>query len=284
MKRATLLAAILGFCGAANAQLLTPSEQEVNIAFATLRGMDKVLFRMQGAEYIGSITTPIQSDLFWNRPITAIPAQDLQIELIEARNLVQTRRIVADGRHLWTVDLTKPQYSVARYGSYGAAMPTDYDSNALQSFNLSANGQSALLARMVREIWGGTTSQYRPWIPSSTNRSEFTIQGGATYADPVVPTRVYVSSLTKKYFVYWLTKSGVKTRSLTFEMDFNNTTTNFDLTAIYYSDNSAMGSTNRLTDWKMTVYTGILPASGNFAFTPAAGWRAVAGPRPNGSG
>lgn len=281
-----LIPGIVCFCLASSvlAQSLTPSEQEVNIAFATLRGYDKTLFRLQGNEYFGSTTTVLQSDFFWDRPLLS-SAQDMKFELLEAQNSVLFRRVVGDGRHAWGIDLAKSQYSVARYGSYTAAKPADYESNGLQNLNVLASGQSSYLARLTREVWGGVGSQYRPWIPASSNRGEFTVQGvGATLKDPVVPTRVYSASLTKKFHVYWVTQNGVNTRSLTFELDENSGTGNWDLTAIYYSDYVKLGKIGRMTDWKTTIYTGILPSPGNFIYTPIAGSRAVAGPRPNGGG
>jgi hypothetical protein len=272
------LAAVSSF-----AQTLTPSEQEVNIAFNTLRGVDKVLFRLQGNEYFGPSTIPIATDLFWDRPVPS-SGQDMRFEMLEARNSILTSRVVGDGRHMWGIDLLRNTYSASRYGSYTAAKPADYEVNGLQSFNLLSTGQSAWIARMTREIWGGTVAQYRPWIPASSLRSEQSVQGGATFPDPVVPTRVYNSSLTKEFFVYWTKKGGVPTRSLTFELDLNAATSNYDLSAIYFTDVSTVGATSRMVDWKTTVFTGVLPSTGNFVYNPPAGARAVAGPRPNGGG
>lgn len=284
--RSKLITTTLFSClavGFASAQALSASETDVNQAFITLRGIDKVLFRLQGNIYYGATTTPISSDLFWDRP-AASTAQDMKLELLEAQNSIVTHRVVGDGQHLWSADLLKNTYSVARYGSYTATVPTDYFQNGLQSFNLLASGQSALLARMTREIWGGLAASYRPWIPASTNRSEATISGGATATDPVVPKRSYVSTPTTEFHVYWLTKAGIPTRSLTFELVQNPTTGGWDLGTIYFSDSSQIGATTRLVDWRTDVYTSILPSTGNFVFTPTPGARAIAGPRPNGSG
>jgi len=265
------------------AQALSPSELEVDAAFKRLRPEPSALLRLVGAEYFGSTTTPIQSDLFWNRPALST-AQDMRIELLEARNAVWTRRVVADSRHVWGVDLVKNTYSTARYGTYTGNKPNDYEANGLQSVGILASGDSSWLARMVREVWGGTDALYRPWIPASTNRAEFTVAGGATYADPVVNTRAYASSSTKKFHIYWLQKAGVPVRSVTFELDENQATATWNLTAVYFSDRVNKGAIQRLVDWKATVYTGTLPAAGNFTFTPSVGARAIAGPRPNGSG
>lgn len=266
-------------------QSLTASEVEVDQAFKTLRGENKALFRLIGAEYFGSTTTPINVDLFYDRPVGKT-MQDLRMELLEARNGAWTRRVVADGRHVWGVDLVKNTYSTARYGSYNATKPADYEQNGFQSLNVLSNGQSSWLSRLTREVWGGNDAVYRPWIPASSNRSEATVQGtGATFADPVVPTRIYASSLTKKYHVYWLSKAGTPVRSLTFELVENASGTAWNLNAIYFSDRTAVGSVAKLTDWKADLFVGTaLPAAGNFAYTPSPGARAIAGPRPNGSG
>lgn len=268
----------------ASAQSLTASETEVNQAFVNLRGADKALFHLSGSEVFGATTTPIASDFFWSRPIPST-AQDMKMELVEARNGLQVHRVVADGQHVWGVDLVKNTYSASRYGSYTATAPTDYEVNGLQSVNLLTSAQSALLARMAREVWGGTTAMYRPWIPASANRSERTVSGtGDTFTDPVVTTRTYASTDTTKYHVYWVTQNGTPVRSLTWYLEYNGGTGSWDLKSIYYSDLSKRGSVSRLVDWKADIYTGVLPSSGNFVYTPAAGSRAVAGPRPNGSG
>jgi hypothetical protein len=207
------------------------------------------------------------------------------MELVESRNLVPTHRVVADGRHVWGIDLLRNTYSTARYGSYTAARPTDYEQNGFQSLNIFSADQSVWLARLVREVWAGTGATYRPWVPASSNRSEFTLVGpGLTQNDPVVSTRIYASSDIKKFHIYWVTKAGVPTRSLTFELDQDTTSGNWNLTTIYYSDRTRIGTVNRLIDWRTTAYTGLLPSAGNFTFTPSAGARAIASPRPNGAG
>jgi hypothetical protein len=265
------------------AQALTPSELEVDAAFKALRPETNALLRLVGNEYFGSTTTPIQTDLFWNRPGFA-GAQDMRIEMLEARNALWNRRVVADGRHVWGVDLIKNTYSTARYGSYNSTKPNDYESNGMLSVGILANGESTWPARLVREVWGGNDALYRPWIPLSSNRSEFTVQGVSSTADPVVTSRVYTSSLIKKFHIYWLVKAGTPVRSVTFELDQNQVTAAWNLTAIYFSDRVNKGTVQKLTDWKLSVYTGTLPSTGNFTYTPAAGARAIAGPRPNGSG
>lgn len=268
----------------ASAQTLSAAETEVNQAFANLRGVDKVYIHLGGNEYVGATTTPVATDLFWDRPLLSV-AQDMKIEMIESRNAIQQRRIVADGQHVWGVDLLKNTYSASRYGSYTATKPTDYEVNGLQSFNLLAGSQSALLARMTREVWGGTLASYRPWIPATAVRSEMTVSGtGMRFDDPVVPTRTYVSTATTTYHVFWVTKNSVPVRSLAFELAYNDTTMNWDLAAIFYSDFSKVGASNRLVDWKADIYTGVLPSTGNFIYSPLPGSRAIAGPRPNGSG
>ena len=264
------------------AQALSASEQEVDQAFKNLRSTPNALLRMMGTEYFGSTQTPFASDLFYNRPAIS-NLQDLKMELVEARNSIQERRVVADGRHVWGVDLLKNTYSTARYGSYTATKPTDYEQNAFQSLNVYAAGQSAWQARMAREVWSGTDAIYRPWIPPSSNRSEYTVEGGATSPDAVVTTRNYVSTAAKKFHTYWVTKAGTPTRSLTFELDQDNVG-NWNLTAVYFSDRATVGTVQRLIDWKLDVYTGTLPSTGIFSYIPPAGARAVAGPRPNGSG
>ncbi len=265
-------------------QALTASETEVDMAFKYLRSEPKVLFRLIGNETLGTATTPITTDLFWDRPFPST-AQDMKLELLEGRNGIWTNRIVADGRHVWGINLLRDTYSTARYGSYAAAKPEDYEQNGLQSLNVHTTGQSTLLARMAREIWAGIDAIYRPWIPASSNRGEFTVSGaGGTEADPVVPAREYVSSGTKKFHMYWLSKAGTYTRSLVFELNHDSDTDTWKLGAIYYSDVSKVGATTKLVDWKVDIYTGTLPTAGNFTYTPSATARAIASPKPNGGG
>lgn len=267
-------------------QALTASETEVDMAFKYLRSEPKVFFRLAGNEYLGTTTTPIASNFFWDRPaLTSLASQDMRMELLEGRNGIWTNRVVADGRHVWGINLLRDTYSTARYGSYSVAKPEDYEHNGLQSLNVYTTGQSSLLARMAREIWAGIDAIYRPWIPASANRGEFTVTGsGGIQPDPVVPTREYVSSDAKKFHMYWLSKAGTYTRSLVFELNHNSATDTWKLGAIYYSDVSKVGATTKLVDWKVDVYTGALPTAGNFTYTPSATARAVASPRPNGGG
>ncbi len=263
-------------------QALTAAESEVDQAFKLLRGESDVLLRLAGNEYVGSTTTAFASDFFWSRPALSI-AQDMKMELLEGRNGLWTHRVVGDGRHVWGIDLSKNTYSTARYGAYTATKPADYEQNGLQSLNVYATGQSSLVARLAREVWGGFDALYRSWIPASSNRSETSVQGaGSTFSDPVVTTRQYVSSDTKKFHVYWTTKAGTPVRSIAFEL--NEISGNWRLGAIYYSDLARFGATTKLTDWRTDVYTTPLPTAGTFTYTPPAGARAVAGPRPNSGG
>lgn len=282
-RKAWYVGALALAAGAAMAQSLTPSELEIDAAFKLIRPEPVALLRLIGSEYMGSTTTNLNSDLFWSRPFGST-SQDLQMELLEGRNSVWQRRIVADGRHVWGVDLVKNTYSTARYGSYTATKPADYESNALLSVGILSDGHSSWISRMAREVWGGTDALYRPWIPASSNRSEYTVQGGASIKDPVVQTRTYVSSTTKKFHIYWLQKAGTPVRSVTFELDENQVSNAWHLKAVYFSDRVKIGTVDRLTDWKTEVFSGVLPSSGNFAFVPGPGARAIAGPRPNGSG
>jgi hypothetical protein len=284
IKRAAACTLLLAGACLSFGQLLTAAELEVDQAFKNLRSATQAQFQLTGTDYIGPTATPFGTTLTYNRPLASV-AQDLQMELIESRNLIRTRRGVADGRHVWAADLLNNTYSTARYGNYTAVRPTDYEQNAFQSLNVFTADQSVWPARIVREIFGGTTALYRPWIPASTVRTEYTIQvGTGPIADPVVPTRIYTPTPTKKFHMYYLTKSGVVPRAMTFEMDINGGTGAWDLTSIYYSDKSKVGVQNRLIDWKMDIYQGILPTAGNFVYTPAPGARAIASPRPNGSG
>ncbi len=262
----------------ATAQALSLSEVEVDQMFKNLRGSQQVMLRMTGVEYLASGNTPFATDLFYSRPL-ASAAQDLKMEMIEARGGLNLRRVVADGRHVWGVDLVKNTYSASRYGSYTAVRPTDYEQNVFQSLNVQSGSQSAFLSRMVREVWGGTDAQYRPWIPNSSIRSEMTIQGGASLPDPVVITRNYISTPAKIFHVYWLTKGGVPSRSVTFELDDPGSGV-LKLSSIYYSDRTS----TRLIDWKMDVLGLPFPYPANFVYSPPAGAKAIAGPRPNGGG
>lgn len=282
IRQALALGALSVFAATGAAQSLTVSEQEVDQAFKNLRSAEKALYRLIGSEKFGSSTTPFASDFFYDRPLASV-SQDLKMELVEARNALVTRRVVADGRHVWGIDPIKNTYSTVRYGSYTAARPTDYEQNALQSMNVLASGQSAWPARMAREVWGGTGALYRSWIPASSNRSEYTVEGGASQTDPVMTTRSYVSTPIKKFHIYWITKAGTPTRSLTFELKQDSSSA-WQLKAVYYTDVVQQGAIQRVTDWKMDIYTGVLPTPGIFTYTPAPGAKAIAGPRPNGSG
>lgn len=276
------LATIVATLASSMALGQTNAESEITQTFANLRGLDKVYFRLNGNEYFGKSTTPIAVDVFWSRPL-ASTAQDMKLEIVESRANLQSRRILADGKYVWGVDPIKNTYQSSIYGSYATITPTNYVQNGLQAINLMASGQSAWLSRLCLEVWAGDDSLFRPWIPASSNRSERTVEGvGDSFPDPLVSSRIYVSSDSTKYYVYWLTRSGVVTKSLTFQTEYNQDTNQWDLKKIYQTETTRIGSVDRTVDWTIDVYTGVLPSNGNFVFVPPANARPIASPRATG--
>lgn len=280
--RALAVSLVALFAGSALAQL-APAEQGIQDAFASIRASQEVMLVLDGVDRIGTRANSLYSTAFflWD-PIVATTTHKLaKTDVNDYVNNVHTHRIAGDGMTLWSYDYGKNAYTSFRYGAYAGAQSTDFRMNLLQEATASSRGPTVFLARMLREIFAGDVAQYSSWLPMASVTVVSTTSGTASLADPIVSTRSYDSNDLNYYVVY--TYASRPRRSAAFHFVRTDLAAPWTLQEIYYADSLQLNaSTPRLVDWRISVYTGILPASTNYVFVPPASARAISNVRGQG--
>jgi len=156
----------------------------------------------------------------------------------------------------------------------------------LQQLSAWTQGQSPLLARLTLETFSGentialngTYNLYSGWFPGASASLVTTdVRAGAVpqFQDPVDKSRVYVADPLNEYIVY--TYATRLQRSAAFHLVRTDPLSPWKLSEIYYADFQQLNpATASFVDWKLSVYTGILPSSTTYDFKPPATARAIA--------
>jgi hypothetical protein len=88
-----------------------------------------------------------------------------------------------------------------------------------------------------------------------------------------VPDRVYNSNPDNFFVMYTYNVRPERTATFRFQRTAPG---QWDLTEIYFADRQRLGSSVRVMDWRISIYTGSLPSGTNYKFVPPSNARAVA--------
>ncbi|HWA83368.1 MAG TPA: hypothetical protein VG820_08050 [Fimbriimonadaceae bacterium] len=258
--------------GSAYAQL-NPDEKNIGAAFSLLRQNGEIMLELNGTEQVGARTTNLYSNAYFKWD-SLNPDSFAKSEINDFVNNVHTHRIVGDGQTLWSYDFNQNAYSAFHYGAYSGPPPEGFRLNLLQEMTSASKGQTVVLARMLREIFGGVTAQYTTWLPMAT--VTWVGKGTTTESlkDPIA-NRTYVASDQDAFVVY--TYATRPQRSASFHLTRADLTQPWSLSEIYYADLQRINASNsRFVDWTITVHTSAFPFEATYIFKPPTTARPIA--------
>lgn len=253
---------ILVFASLAGAQTSTESKLH---AAVKLLASGTLYFEINGYQTIGNKTTTLKDTLFWYS-IVEDGKTVYKAELIQTRNNLMERRLVADGELAWMFNFTRHEYSVSNY-SANAGTQVERLMGFLQA---NTGGPGAYNARLLREaIVPIQGVDQRSWLPGHA-----LISIDTPTKDPLTGV-VYTPADNVEYLAYGLDREGT-TRTLVYELDSNETSTY--LSKITYAD-FPNRKADRSTVWTMSILTGPTLDMTRFLPEPQATlstWRPIA--------
>lgn len=197
----------------------------------------------------------------------------LQAEILEYSGPISTpdvalpyvRRLAGDGTNFWFFHALRNEYRSVRYGAINAPTPATYRADFFKLLNLDTRDQSAPATRILTEIFSGTASAYRPWIPSASALS----YPVASFADDLVPARVYNPIPGTLAFAYLY--EPTMSRDVAFQLE-STSTGRWNLAAAYGADLVGGG----LREWSLTLDLAPTILANQFAFVPPVNARPIA--------
>lgn len=178
-----------------------------------------------------------------------------QLEIVERRQtqagMVETGRIVADGKWLWRFDYGRQEFTVAPYRTEEGLADERVENTMLTLADVVVRKDATWALRLVREVYGGPFAQYRSWMsPSLLDLEE---------ADPYY--KLGVNPVRRG--LRWILNSDDPTK----------------VDAAAYFETGTARNLQRRTSWTMTFQAGWRPDDiPTFAPLPPAevrGWRSV---------
>lgn len=236
LRTSASFAGILVLASVAFAQTVN-NESKLQAAIQSL-STGTLYFETNGFETIGKKTTTLKDTLFWYSTLVN-EKWTYKAELIQTRNNVMERRLVADGEWAWMFDFNRHEYIVINYATKGSAQ-LERLMGFLQAYT---SGPGAYNARLLRET---RTSGLRTWMPGYS-----LISVEAPTKDPLTGT-IYTPADNTEYLAYGLDRDDT-TRTLVFELFTQDTTTS--LSQVTYADVPSKKK-DHSTTWTMTVLTG----------------------------
>lgn len=197
----------------------------------------------------------------------------LQAEILEYSGPLSTpdaalpyvRRLAGDGTNFWFYHAVRNEYRVARYGAINAPIPSNYRAEFFKLLALDTRDQSAPATRILNEVFSGTMSAYRAWVPTASGLS----YSVAATVDDLVPTRVYTPIPGSLAYAY-LFEPAVN-RNVAYELT-NVGPGQWNLTSMYGAESSPAG----LREWSMSIDIKPTIVANQFAFVPPTNARAIA--------
>jgi hypothetical protein len=254
-------------------------EQRIVTGLAKLRDEQQLYLFIEGSETINGVTNRYKTHLYWQtdaatgKPTTKF--QLLQVHDNAPGGPLLVQRIVGNGETVWNYDHRAKEYSATQYGGYGAARPQNYAKDLLQSVNSSAKGQAVWATKLLREIHADSNVSYKSWMPGV---QPYELWDGPT-PDPVWNERVYMGTPAIDYVMY----DGSPRRTIVFELQDDPPSDDYRLSAIYFTERSKVGRSDRLVEWKMTPFKGIAFDEKNFApytYNETRGWKPLVSSSP----
>jgi hypothetical protein len=228
---------------------------------------------------MGTRTNVLNSNAFFKWDPSG-PDKFAKGEINDWVNGGHTHRIVADGTTVWSYDFGRNAYTSFRYGVHAGTLPVGFRSSMLQEMTTASQGQTTFLARILREIYSGDVAQYRTWLPMANVTTLTKASTPPTMADPVNPSRIYTGDDLNYYILY--TYNNRPQRSAAFHFSRKDIAATWELSDIFYADQTSMRSGVRTIDWKVSIFRGSLPLTTNYVFQPPSNSRAIANVRTTG--
>lgn len=279
------IAACFGFLAVAGASFAqTPGEQWVKVGYQGLRAQSYIWARMSGSDTLSDpnnqrmlTVTRFITDTFWSSTFDANGLPQIKLDCVEYKDGVFSRRITGDGTNLWNFHPIRNEYSVTGYNSsvVNGQRPNPLK-DLLNGFNTHAQGQTAFVARLLKEVYSGGFVQYRPWLIGA---QETIVSGTDSMNDPILGAARRYQATPDRTFVVFNTANSVF-RSLAFQIDTDQNTNVRSVTNVFYADSSAVGGKSRMVEWQMTIQP-VAQNAGNYVFVPPSNAKPIVRPGGN---
>ncbi|AIE87012.1 hypothetical protein OP10G_3644 [Fimbriimonas ginsengisoli Gsoil 348] len=258
------------------------AELRIQGVFDKLRMNDGLHFSITGTERVDKVSTPINSDLYYQTSTDSTGRVVIKSNLIDSISPngvpVYTSETIADGKLVWAYDRIQHTYSVVPYDVQNSQDPSlqspTYARDLLYSMNqsASASGRSSYATRLLRELYADPSgAKYRSWMPGRTPYET------STYHDPF--NNLDITAPNSVYEVY----DTDPRRAIAFEIYTDPNTNEDSLSRIYFTERAQFGTKVKVTSWSLAP-----TATNDFSaarFAPynrdeIRGWRPLVAPRP----
>lgn len=255
-----------------------PTANLMEKAFAQLRMNSSLYIDLDGVEYLSNNRQiPIRGELAWKFTYDLDGKPKGQVELMDYRANRLIRRIAGDGTVLWNYDVNRNEYSSMTYGSFSGGSGSNYAGRLVQGLSAAAEGPSAYLVRLIRDMNASSGNSYRTWIPGGT--AQLIQDGAQPYEDPVRQGWKFRAVPTISYAAYAL--GSPARRSLVFEL-VQDQSGNWAFSRFFFAERSGSGSTSKFVEWVGRILPSGIPSSVMYGFIPPTGARPVSLPRSGG--
>ncbi|MFZ4506227.1 MAG: hypothetical protein ACOYON_00845 [Fimbriimonas sp.] len=157
-------------------------EGRIREGFSTLRETNLFVATLSSVETTGKTQRRTDAVIFFE-PRAAGP----RVEMRVFRDGVFSDRFVGDGTTLWAYNAAANQYSARVYGRYDdGPAPENATKTLLTLLDSQAEGASAQLTRLARQLFAESSVRYIAWLPGVPAREQF---GSVVYWDAAMPDR-----------------------------------------------------------------------------------------------
>jgi hypothetical protein len=265
-------------CAALAASVWAQSDDVVRIqaGYQNLRAFPALQLRVDASHQMGDTNTSLGADIQWESSQTASGKPIYKFDAHDFLNGREILRTVADGTTLWALDRSRNEYRAHNYGAYAAQTPADYRLDLLQHYNSFSRTPANYAARLLREIYGDDTANYRTWAAGATVT---VLTAGQPSKTDAISGRVYNPSPVMDYIIYEL--GSPVSRSVAFERTLTtmpDSTQQWVVSNVYLNETGKVKSEDRTLQVILTP-TGLssAPAPSAFQFAPPPGATPVEG-------
>lgn len=246
--------------GQSSSDILTES-------FKLIKSYDSVYLSLNGTDNFNGSITSLRSDTYWQFTSSSNGFRVVKMENTDYSNGKINYRVVGDGKNIWLYALDRNEYSYYSYGMWKAdPQPGGYVESMSWSFTWYSWGATSYCSRLLEDIY---LRGYRCWVVPV---NDFIIDNGRFIYDPL-SGRLFQSNRNTFYISYW---HGIPVnKTVTYEIEVTNNGN--VLRAVYFAEKSKIQNCDRLTNWKIDIFTKF--TGGNYQFVPPVGARAIPGRR-----
>ncbi len=256
------------------------SEARIEAALFKLREMPKLYLETNGSDTIGGVTKQYKTQVWWQtdfpngRQSTKFNLRHIHENAPGGPLLLQ--RIVGNGETVWNYDHRAREYATLNYGGYGGGARSEkYTRDLLQFVNSSARSQAAWATKLLREIQADGAVAYKTWMPGVI---PYELPDGPTN-DPVWRDRVYLGTPSVDHVMY----NGAPRRTVVFQLEDDPPNDTYKLSTLFFTERSRVGTSDRLVEWTLRPYPGIVFDERDFApytYNEVRGWKPLVGSAP----